>query len=179
MGPTPSGFFISSKSSHHQTAEKRFIRPQSAKCSYFKIPSNLPAPPVNGHFQFHPARLPQLLTVFIGCVWVFHGLFSKLAGGIPRHRQIVGRILGEGMADQATWVIGILEIALGLWIFSGIKRRACAWVQTLALIVMNFLEILLAKDLLISAVGMVVLNLGLIALIWHWAGHSRPLEIRG
>ena len=122
---------------------------------------------MNNHFRFH-----KLLTVFIGCVWVFHGLFSKLAGGIPRHRQIVGRILGEGVADRATLVIGILEISLGLWIFSGIQRRTCAWVQTLALISMNFLEILLAKDLLISASGMVALYLGLIALIWRWASRS-------
>ena len=119
-----------------------------------------------------------LLTVFIGSVWVFHGLFSKLAGGIPRHRQIVGRILGEGIADQATLVIGILEISLGLWIFSGFQRWTCAWIQTLALISMNFLEILLAKDLLISAAGMVALNLGFITLIWHWAGISPPLKIK-
>ena len=128
---------------------------------------------MNSHSRSH-----KLLTIFIGSVWVFHGLFSKLAGGIPRHRQIVGRILGERMADQATLMIGILEISLGLWIFSGIQRRTCAWVQTLALASMNFLEILLAKDLLISAAGMVALNLGLIALIWRWASISRPLEIK-
>jgi len=31
------------------------------------------------------------------------------------------------------------------------------------------LEILLAGDLLISAIGMVVLNLGFLSLIWFWA----------
>jgi uncharacterized membrane protein YphA (DoxX/SURF4 family) len=128
--------------------------------------------------SFRTPLFRTLLAVFIGSVWVFHGLFSKLAGGIPRHRQIVGRILGEGIADQATLMIGILEISLGLWIFSGLQRRACAWVQTLALVSMNFLEILLAKDLLISAAGMVALNLGLIALIWHWAGISPPLKLK-
>ena len=64
------------------------------------------------------ARFHQFLTLLIGSVWVFHGLFSKLSNGIPRHRLIVGRILGEGIADWATWIIGILEISLGLWIFS-------------------------------------------------------------
>ena len=119
-----------------------------------------------------------LLTVFIGSVWVFHGLFSKLSDGIPRHRQIVGRILGEGIADQATLLIGILEISLGLWIFSGFQRRACAWLQTLGLASMNFLEIWLAKDLLISAAGMVALNLGFIALIWYWASLPRLLTLK-
>jgi uncharacterized membrane protein YphA (DoxX/SURF4 family) len=131
---------------------------------------------MNHHFHFHPTPFRKLLTLFIGSVWVFHGLFSKLSGGIPRHRQIVGRILGEGIADQATLVIGLLEVLLGLWIFSGFQRRTCALLQTLALISMNFLEILLAKDLLISAAGMVALNLGFIGLIWHWAGYPQPSE---
>ena len=120
----------------------------------------------------------KFLTILIGSVWVFHGLFSKLSNGVPRHRQIVGRILGEGIADRATLVIGILEILLGLWIFSGIRRRTCALVQTLALVSMNFLEILRARDLLISAAGMVTLNLGFIALIWYWASFSREPRIK-
>lgn len=120
----------------------------------------------------------KLLTILIGSVWVFHGLYSKVSDGIPRHRQIVGRILGEGIADQATLVIGLLEISLGLWIFSGILRRSCALVQTLALVSMNFLEILLAGDLLISASGMVALNLGFITLIWYWASLPQNPAIR-
>ncbi|MES2476259.1 MAG: DoxX-like family protein [Verrucomicrobiota bacterium] len=120
----------------------------------------------------------KLLTIFIGSVWVFHGLYSKISNGIPRHRQIVERILGEGIAESATLAIGLLEIGLGLWIFSGFQRRTCALMQTLALVSMNFLEILLAKDLLISASGMVALNLGFIALIWYWASVPEPLEIK-
>lgn len=123
-------------------------------------------------------RCYKLLTILIGSVWVFHGLFSKLSNGVPRHRQIVGRILGEGIADQATLAIGILEILLGLWIFSGFRRRTCALVQILALVSMNFLEILLAGDLLISAPGMVALNLGFIALIWYWARFSREPRMK-
>lgn len=121
----------------------------------------------------------KLLAILIGSVWVFHGLYSKVSDGIPRHRQIVERILGEGIADRATLAIGILEILLGLWVFSGIQRRICALVQTLALVSMNFLEILLARDLLISAPGMVALNLGFISLIWYWAGLTTHSDIKG
>ena len=127
------------------------------------------------------ARTPlfrKLLTILIGSVWVFHGLYSKIYNGIPRHQQIVGRILGEGIADRATLAIGILEISLGLWIFSGLQRRTCALVQTGALVSMNFLEILLARDLLISALGMVALNLGFISLIWFWASFSKNPGIK-
>ena len=115
-----------------------------------------------------------LCRVVIGTVWVFHGLYSKILDGIPRHRLIVSRILGKKIGDIATKVIGLLEVLLGLWVFTGWQRIACAIIQTLAIIAMNTLEILLAADLLISAIGMVVLNLGFLVLIWHWATTRPP-----
>lgn len=42
-------------------------------------------------------------------------------------------------------------------------------VQTLAIVGMNTMEIIFAGDLLISAIGMVALNFGFLAVIWHWA----------
>jgi hypothetical protein len=107
--------------------------------------------------------------VVIGSVWVFHGCYSKILNGIPRHQMIVGRILGARIAKPATKVIGCLEVILGLWVFTGVARVECALVQTLAIIGMNTVEIIVASDLLISAVGMVALNLGFLALIWNWA----------
>ena len=107
--------------------------------------------------------------IVIGAVWVFHGLYSKILDGIPRHRRIVARILGERIARPATKTIGGLEILLGLWVFTGFARVECAAVQTFAILAMNTLEIMLAGDLLISAIGMVLLNFGFLAVIWHWA----------
>lgn len=110
-----------------------------------------------------------LAGIFIGSVWVFHGLYSKILHRIPRHQLIVARILGERFARPATKLIGGGEVLVGVWVFTGWQPLACAAVQTAALFAMNILEILLAGDLLISAVGMVILNLGFIALIWRWA----------
>jgi hypothetical protein len=114
-------------------------------------------------------RFHLVLTAAIGSVWVFHGLYSKILNGIPRHGMIVERVLGEGIAAHATLLIGALEILLGIWIFTRRHRRLCALVQTLAIASMNTLEILLAKDLLISALGMVALNVAFVFLIWYWA----------
>lgn len=128
---------------------------------------------------FFSRKFHLFLTILIGSVWVFHGLYSKLAEGIPRHRQIVERILGENAAGPATMAIGAMEVLLGIWAYSRYQRKACALVQTLALVSMNFLEILLAPDLLISATGMVALNLAFLSLVWHWAIHPRgPAFIR-
>lgn len=110
-----------------------------------------------------------LSQIVIGMVWVFHGLYSKILNGIPRHQLIVGRVLGERIARPATKAIGCLEVLLGLWVFTGIARVECAVVQTLVIVGMNTVEIILAGDLLISAMGMVMLNFGFLAVIWHWA----------
>lgn len=118
---------------------------------------------------FHSRTFQLALTVIIGSVWVFHGFYSKILSGIPRHALIVERILGEAIAAHATFFIGIMEILLGVWVYSRLRRRACALVQTLAIVAMNSLEIILARDLLISALGMVALNLAFISLIWYWA----------
>jgi hypothetical protein len=89
-----------------------------------------------------------VLQIAIGMVWVFHGLYSKILNGVPRHQMIVGRVLGDRLARPATKAIGCMEILLGLWVFSGVARVECAAVQTLAIVAMNFLEIKLARDLL-------------------------------
>ena len=102
-------------------------------------------------------------------MWVFHGLNSKILNGIPRHQLIVARILGERVARPATKLIGCMEVLLGVWVFTDVLRVECAAVQTLAIVAMNAIEIVLARDLLISALGMVLLNLGFLAVIWNWA----------
>ena len=114
-------------------------------------------------------RTQFLLGLGIGSVWIFHGLCSKILGLIPRHQMIVGRVLGENWAGPATVGVGVMEILLGIWAMSGRQRPACALVQTLVIAGMNTLEIWLARDLLISAPGMVVLNLGFLAVVWFWA----------
>lgn len=116
-----------------------------------------------------PAWIDLGAEILIGSVWVFHGLYSKILNGIPRHRKIVGRILGERLAGFATMAIGGLEVLLGIWVFTGWERVGCAVVQTLLIGGMNGLEIFLAADLLISALGMVMLNIGFLTLVWHWA----------
>ncbi len=83
--------------------------------------------------------------------------------------MIVARILGEDLAAVATIAVGLGEILLGLWVFTARLPRTCAAVQTLAIIAMNALEISRAPDLLISAPGMVALNVLFLCLGWFHA----------
>jgi hypothetical protein len=115
-----------------------------------------------------------LSQIVIGAVWVFHGLYSKILNGIPRHRLIVAKILGDTNAVIATRLIGVLEVLLGVWAFTGWQPVGCAAVQTAAIVSMNTLEIWRAGELLISALGMVILNVGFLTWVWHWAIHRAP-----
>ena len=79
--------------------------------------------------------------IVVGSVWVFHGLYSKILDGIPRHRLIIGKILGTANAGIATKTIGLLEMLLGLWAFTEWHPVGCAAVQSTAIVAMNALEI--------------------------------------
>ncbi len=123
--------------------------------------------PMSSFFQSDTLHIAA--QIVIGSVWVFHGLYSKILNGIPRHRLIVAKIIGTANAGIATKTIGLLEMLLGLWTFIGWQPVGCATMQTAAIVAMNTLEILLAGELLISAAGMVILNLGFLTLVWQWA----------
>lgn len=125
-----------------------------------------------GWEHFFPAlevrqmSLHRIAAFAIGCVWVFHGFYSKVYGGIPRHKLIVGRVLGDDMAQWVTPLIGVCEILLGIWFFTPIRPRIRATVQTAALVSMNTFEMIFARDLLLHPPGMIAANIVLIAVGW-------------
>ena len=91
----------------------------------------------------------KILTFCIAAVWLVNGLFCKVLNFVPRHQEIVARILGNEYAFLLTKAIGFSEILMCIWILSGIKKRFCAIAQISIVLTMNLIEFLLAKDLLL------------------------------
>ena len=91
----------------------------------------------------------RLATSIIVLVWLINGLFCKVLNLVPRHQEIVGRILGEQHSRILTMVIGILEIVMVVWIVSRFKSRFCAIFQMTIVGTMNIIEFILAPDLLL------------------------------
>jgi hypothetical protein len=91
----------------------------------------------------------QLLNYLIAAVWLVNGLFCKVLNLVPRHRQIVARILGNTYARLITKAIGFSEIAMAAWIVSGFLPKLNAIVQIAIIATMNLLEFILAPDLLL------------------------------
>jgi hypothetical protein len=91
----------------------------------------------------------KILNYLIATVWLANGLFCKVLNLVPRHEQIVARILGEEFSRPLTLTIGLAEIAMAVWIMSGIKSRLNALAQIVIVAMMNILEFILVPDLLL------------------------------
>ena len=85
----------------------------------------------------------------IAVVWLVNGLVCKILNLVPRHQEIVGRILGTDYAAPFTRIIGIFEICMFLWILTGIKSKICAVTQIVIILVMNCIEFAIVPDLLL------------------------------
>ena len=93
--------------------------------------------------------LHKILNYLIASVWLVNGFFCKVLNLVPRHPQIVERILGADYSLILTKAIGVSEIIMAIWIVSGIKTRLNAIIQIIVIAVMNTLEFLLVPDLLL------------------------------
>ena len=91
----------------------------------------------------------KIFTFLIAGVWIVNGLFCKVLNLVPRHEQIVARILGVSYSRTFTILIGISEILMAVWIISGIKSRLNAIAQMAIIGTMNTLEFIIAPDLLL------------------------------
>ncbi len=91
----------------------------------------------------------RILTCCIAAVWVGMGLFCKVLNFVPRHEQIVARILGAAYAGTLTRAIGVAEILMAVWILTGTESRLNAVMQIVVVGAMNILEFILAPDLLL------------------------------
>jgi hypothetical protein len=93
--------------------------------------------------------IQNLLTYTIAGIWVINGFFCKVLHLVPRHEQIVARILGTPYSRSLTIVIGCAEIAMALWIISRIKTKWNAIAQAIIIATMNTIEFIMAPDLLL------------------------------
>jgi len=91
----------------------------------------------------------QYLSYLIALIWLANGLFCKVLNLVPRHREIVARILGSAHAAELTTAIGFSEIAMAVWIVSGFGTKLNAVTQVIVIATMNSLEFVLAPDLLL------------------------------
>ena len=123
---------------------------------------------INSHsFTMTDSKKYQLLNYFIATVWLINGLFCKVLHMVPRHQEIVARILGNDNARLFTILIGLSEIVMAIWIISQKWSRINAIMQLLIIATMNIVEFLLAPDLLLWGRGNAIFAALFILIIYY------------
>lgn len=96
---------------------------------------------------------------------------------MPRHQQIVERILNIDDGRSLTILIGISEIVMAIWIGSGYKKRLNAIIQIAVVATMNILEFVLAPDLLLWGKFNSLFALIFIAIVYLNEFHLRKKQV--
>jgi len=109
----------------------------------------------------------NLSIIFIATIWIANGLFCKVLHLVPRHQNIVEKILGHTYADPLTKVIGVAEILMALWVLSRIKSRFNATMQIMIIATMNCFEFIFTPDLLLWGRANVIFALLFILFIYY------------
>lgn len=116
-------------------------------------------------------RIHNTLTYLAAAVWLTNGLFCKVLNLVPRHKEIVARILGDEHAEMLTFLIGLSEIMMAVWIISGIYKRFNAITQIIVVAAMNVLEFILVPDLLLWGRANILFASMFIILVYYHAFH--------
>jgi uncharacterized membrane protein YphA (DoxX/SURF4 family) len=97
------------------------------------------------------SKANTIFTFLIAIVWFLNGFFCKTLNLVPRHQQIVAKILSLNHYHSRiiTIAIGISEIIMALWILSKFKPKLNAIIQIIIIAIMNTMEFFLAPELLL------------------------------
>lgn len=112
---------------------------------------------------------PQwLISGAVAAVWLYEGLWCKLLRGEPREFEVVKAVphYGPRFGVPFLMVLGAVEVALALWVLSGIAPLLCALVQTVLLVSLNACGLFWASDVIHDPRGMIVKNFAFLVLAW-------------
>lgn len=109
-----------------------------------------------------------VIQISVAAVWFYEGLWCKLLGRLPSQLQVVKAVprLGPLFGSPFLKALGVVEVALGVWVLSGVAPGACAIVETVFLVVLNVNGLLWARRLIHDPAGMVVKNIAFLMLAW-------------
>ena len=117
-----------------------------------------------------PELMPPtwLIRAAVAAVWLYEGLWCKLLRGEPREFDVVKAVprYGPRFGVPFLMVLGVVEVALGLWVLSGAAPFYCALVQTVLLVSLNANGLLWARDVIHDPKGMLVKNFAFLVLAW-------------
>lgn len=109
-----------------------------------------------------------LIHIAVAAVWFYEGLWCKLLNGEPRQIQVIEAVprYGPRVAVGLLKLLGVVEVAVGIWVLTGVAPIICAVFQTVLLVTLNACGLLWARHLIHDPAGMVVKNFAFLVLVW-------------
>jgi len=132
-------------------------------------PSHRARPAVDASTLLPPT---WLIRVAVAAVWLYEGLWCKLLHGQPHELEVVRRVpyFGPRIGALFLQALGVVEVALAIWVLSAITPVWCALAQTALLVALNASGLLWARRIIHDPGGMVVKNVAFLILGWVAAG---------
>jgi hypothetical protein len=113
---------------------------------------------------------PPLILIrgAVAAVWLYEGLWCKVLGRAKLEAQVVAAVpkIGPGFGQVLLKTLGVVEIALAVWVMSGVHPGACAIGETGLLVVLNANGLMWARHIIHDPGGMVVKNIAFLVLVW-------------
>jgi uncharacterized membrane protein YphA (DoxX/SURF4 family) len=115
-----------------------------------------------------------LVRISLAAVWLYEGLWCKVLGRESHQVQIVEAVpkLGPLVGRRFLLALGVVEMAVGVWVLSGVAPGLCAILQTVLLVGLNANGLVWARHLIHDPGGMVVKNASFLLLAWVAAAMS-------
>jgi uncharacterized membrane protein YphA (DoxX/SURF4 family) len=109
-----------------------------------------------------------VIQISVAAVWLYEGFWCKILGRLPSQLQVVKAVpcLGPLFGSPFLKALGVVEVALGIWVLSGIAPATCAVVETVFLVVLNVNGLLWARRLIHDPAGMIFKNIAFLMLAW-------------
>jgi hypothetical protein len=104
----------------------------------------------------------------VAAVWLYEGLWCKILGRVQTQVQVVTAVprFGPRFGLLFLKALGVVEVALAVWVMSGMAAGACAIVETALLVTLNANGLLWARHIIHEPAGMVVKNIAFLVLVW-------------
>ena len=118
---------------------------------------------------------PKLIRFAIAMVWIYQGLWCKVAAGVPHHLAVISAVpfIGPIAGRAALKLLGLVECGVGIWVLGGWQMRRAAMAQTALLAAMNAGGLIWAWRLIPDPAGMILQNFAFVLLAWS-AAEVRP-----
>jgi len=115
-----------------------------------------------------------LIRIAIAGVWLYEGLWCKILARAPQQAAVVAAhpLFSPERARLVLLVIGVVEVALAVWVLTGLTPVLAALAQTVLLVGMNANGLLFARHEISDPGGMVVKNFAFLVLGWVAAGYA-------